>query len=274
MEGSMSVQFTDCFIKQATIRVCLYTDKPSKFGYESKFANVIKFGKLVLSNDQKINDYYVPLKTIKEDDVLNIECNLDLIKNLFNHEKIINTELIDSDNKTLKMYQYSNNNRIMNIPLNNISEWDNSKLVHWALITFPHFHIDFVNNLTKYNLNGRQFYHMIMNQNRDILLGQLFEPSNEYLIKYIRSNYDDLVIYTNITQIFNEIMSTQTLINDPLEFYKFVANEFPDMDKIILKFVDDNKITRNIFKKLDVNKLNKVFDPIRIFQIILNLEKD
>lgn len=278
MEGLMDVRFTNCFIKQATITICLSMHQHTKNGYNSKFSDVIKFGNIILTNDKKINERNILLNVKKDilNNILYINDDLDYIKSLFNSEIIINTDFIETNDNTLKMYQYSDNNKTMNIDLDNndidiMEKWNNSTLVLWALITFPHFHVNFVKNLKNYEITGYQFKGMYNSQHSTMLLSKLFDNSSEYLLKYIKTSYNSLVIHTNVTQICRVLESSKGRIcdnNDNINnFYKYVFENFSNTDDRLLNFIENNKLSKSAFNSLNDEMLYNVFDQIRIFQI-------
>lgn len=279
IEGSMKVEFEDCFLKRASIRVCLYSSS-SNTEYENKFSNVIKFGHFVLDNGKRVNDYFVKCNTQYDNNTLNIECDFRLLKHLFNHEMVTGSTKIQSDEKTLTMYEYSDNNCIFDIDIyptddySYMQGWDNNRLIMWAFIAFPHFHVDFVNNLKKYNITGNEFHTMIFSLDCDFLMTKLFANSSEYLFKYIRNSYDELVIHTNVKQVYKKLTNrTKQTEGKSQDFYDFVVDKFPN-ETSLHSFIHNEKVTRKLFNILDVKMLYAVFNPIRIFQLKLLISKD
>lgn len=266
MEGSLLVNFSsNRFIKRATIRICLYTNRPSKSGYESKFSDIIKFGNIVLANGSQINDYFVFLNTRKKGNVLKIICDLERVKNLFNNEKVIDTQYIHTEEKTLKMYQYTDNNCLLSMYLNPEIEWNNKELILWALINFPHFHVNFVKNLLKYKIDGKQLRYMCMNSNCDLVIERLFDDCSEYSLKYIRTDYDRLVLKVNEKQLVEKMMHSEN--GDSYDFYKEVLEKVPDMEEDFLRFIDTHKVSKRNYSTLSNKDICNIFNPIQIFQL-------
>jgi len=250
MEGFLKVHFENCYIKKATIKVCLYSANPNKLGYDNKFSDIVKFGNIVLQNGISMKGLYIMANVHKDKDVLYIDNPLDSIINLF---------ITDTNNG-------------LQFETRDIQEWDNKKLILWVFITFPHFHIDFANNLKKYKITGKEFYHMTINPNSNFLLLNLFDNTNEYLLKYLGSSYDKLILHTNIEQIKRVVCYISSKpCQTPLEFYNFVEKEFPEIDDVIKIFIRNNKLTAEIFKNLNFELLNENFNPIKIFQLMIKI---
>lgn len=248
IEGCMDVVFEDetsFNIKTIKMYVCLYSNNDNE--YESIFPTKVKIGKITLKNDKIINNKTIFMDVNINNDVLFFTEDFNMLKNLFNCNDVIK---IDKQE-----YSFLNN-RIINIDINKIEEWNNDRLIEFILIMFPHINYIFIENIKKYNISGKEFKNLT-----DFHLKYLLNVNNRI--------HNELIINVNILQIRDVLNNKQCPI--PLIFYLNILKMFPSMNKNILNFIYSHQINTHHFKYIDSNLINNIFNPIHIYKIIFNL---
>jgi len=233
IEGSLTIGFKGGFLKQVTIWVCLHADTPTKSGYEDKFSDVVKVGNIVLADDSVINEEYVYVKLRKntETNTIHVLPSVVVLPPLF---------------KTVRELPY----RTKVVFTQSFSA---DQLLLGVLIALPHLPVVFLQNLKKYSINGNQLWLLSLNY----LLYDLFDTNKNPK----KSAYEELKTHTYVTQLEGWLLGRHP--GNYLAFHKDVTN--PTIDKNLAMFVKEHKLDLKTFKRMDINLLKKVFDPIYIF---------
>lgn len=241
IEGVLEVQFEKCFIRTIHVNTCLYSEKEQVGDYYTSFPKTVKITYVRLMNGKSFNYNTSFFKIERHGKIMYIQEDYGQILNLCNYKEqfIVNGQIHTTEN-----------NSLIDIPVDDIEEWGCDLLVMWAVLTFPHFKPIFFYNLKYYGITGEQFKGL-----KDCHFEQLLGGKN-------MSNEVEMGVY--VRQIRDKL---ETAIQEsPMNYYHHIMTIYPSAKKI-LEFINKNKLTHRLFCSIDDDVLYDKFDKIRVYQI-------